>query len=54
MSSKGDSGNVSHDCEFNHCTISGPNCFEEATNCDEWKDAMQKEYDALLRMELGG
>jgi hypothetical protein len=26
-----------------------PNCFEEAANCDEWKDAMQKEYDALIK-----
>eukprot|EP00253_Pinus_taeda_P031558 PITA_31558 len=27
---------------------SKPNCFLEAANCDEWKDAMQKEYDALI------
>eukprot|EP00253_Pinus_taeda_P035199 PITA_35199 len=51
MSSKFDLGNVSHDCEFNHCTISKPNCFEEAANCDEWKDVMQKEYDALIKNE---
>jgi len=34
---------------LNHCTISKPNCFEEVANCDEWKDAMQKEYDALIK-----
>jgi len=49
MSSKGDLGNVSHVCEFNDCTISEPNCFEEVVNCDEWKDAIQKEYDALIK-----
>lgn len=49
MTSKGDSSNVSHDCEFNHCTIREPSCFEEAANCDEWKDAMKKEYDALIK-----
>eukprot|EP00253_Pinus_taeda_P007650 PITA_07650 len=43
------SGNVSHDCGFNQSTISEPNYFEEATNCDEWKDAMKKEYDALIK-----
>ena len=42
MSSKGDSGNVSHDCEFNHYKISEPNCFEEDANCDEWNDSMKK------------
>ena len=49
MISEGDSGNVSHDCEFNHCTINEPNCFKEAANFDEWKHAMQKEYDALIK-----
>jgi len=44
-----DSSSVSHDHEFNHCTISEPSCFDEAANCDEWKDAMQKEYDALIK-----
>lgn len=43
------SGNISHDCGFNHATISEPSCFEEAANCDEWKDVMKKEYDALIR-----
>ena len=27
---------------------------EEASNCDEWKDAMQRNMMHLLRMELGG
>eukprot|EP00253_Pinus_taeda_P030363 PITA_30363 len=49
MSCKVDSGNVSHDYEFNHCTISEPNFFQEVTNCDESKNAMQKKYDALIQ-----
>lgn len=40
-------GNVSHDC--NYYTISEPSCFEEATNCDERKDVMKKEYGALIK-----
>jgi len=26
-----------------------PTCFEEATSYDQWKDAMKKEYDALIK-----
>jgi len=26
-----------------------PNSFKEATSHDEWKEAMQKEYDALIK-----
>ena len=53
ISSKADvtssSGNISHYCGFNHSTISEPSFFEEATNCDEWKDVMKKEYYALIK-----
>ena len=33
--------NFSMDCE--------PTCFEEATSYDQWKDAMQNEYDSLIK-----
>jgi len=42
------SGNYSH-CEFNFSVDCEPTCFQEATSHDQWKDAMQKEYDALIK-----
>jgi hypothetical protein len=40
---------VSFDCELNLSTNIKPTSFEEATSCDQWKEAMQKEYDALIK-----
>jgi len=44
---------VSFDCEFNLYANFEPTSFEEASTQVEWKEAMQNEYDALMRMELG-
>jgi hypothetical protein len=41
--------NVSHECEYNYSTISEPSCFKEAINIFEWKGAIKKEYDALIK-----
>ena len=40
---------VSYDCELNLSTDFEPTCFKEAASHDEWKEAMQKEYDALIK-----
>eukprot|EP00253_Pinus_taeda_P031994 PITA_31994 len=41
--------NVSYDCELNLSTDFEPNSFKEAASLDEWKEAMQKEYDSLIK-----
>eukprot|EP00253_Pinus_taeda_P007440 PITA_07440 len=40
---------VSYDCELNLSTYSEPTSFKEAASHDEWKESMQKEYDALIK-----
>jgi hypothetical protein len=35
--------------ELNFYVVNEPTTFEEATSCNEWKDATQKEYDALIK-----
>ena len=40
---------VSFDCEFNLSTNVEPTSFEEASTLVEWKEAMQNEYDALIK-----
>ena len=40
---------VTYDCELNLSTDFEPTSFKEATSHDEWKEAMQKEYDALIK-----
>eukprot|EP00253_Pinus_taeda_P020821 PITA_20821 len=40
---------VSYDCELNLSTYFKPNSFKEAASHDELKEAMQKEYDALIK-----
>jgi len=40
---------VSYDCELNLSTDFEPTSFKAATSHDEWKEAMQKEYDALIK-----
>eukprot|EP00253_Pinus_taeda_P033502 PITA_33502 len=39
---------VSYDCELNLSTDFEPTSFKEASSHDEWKESMQKEYDALI------
>jgi hypothetical protein len=39
---------VSYDCELNLSTNLEATSFKEATSHDEWKEAMHKEYDALI------
>ena len=39
---------VSYNCELNLSTDLEPTSFKEATSHDEWNEAMQKEYDALI------
>ena len=39
---------VSYDCELNLSTDFEPTSFKEVVSHDEWKEAMQKEYDALI------
>ena len=39
---------VSYDRELNLSTNFEPTSFKEAASHDEWKEAMQKEYDALI------
>ena len=36
-------------CESNLSTNHEPTSFKEAISHDEWKEAMQKEYDALIK-----
>jgi hypothetical protein len=40
---------VSYDCELNLSTNFKPTSFEEVVSHDEWKESMQKEYDALIK-----
>eukprot|EP00253_Pinus_taeda_P003450 PITA_03450 len=40
---------VSYDCELNLSTDFEPTSFKEVASHDEWKEAMQKEYDALIK-----
>eukprot|EP00253_Pinus_taeda_P027245 PITA_27245 len=40
---------VSYDCELNLSTDFEPTTFKEVASYDEWKEAMQKEYDALIK-----
>jgi hypothetical protein len=40
---------VSYDCELNLSTNLESTSLEEATSHDEWKEAMHKEYDALIK-----
>eukprot|EP00253_Pinus_taeda_P018422 PITA_18422 len=40
---------ISYDCESNLSIDFEPTSFKEATSYDEWKEAMQKEYDALIK-----
>eukprot|EP00253_Pinus_taeda_P034343 PITA_34343 len=40
---------VSYDCELNLSTDFEPTSFKEAASHDEWKEAMQKEYDAFIK-----
>eukprot|EP00253_Pinus_taeda_P009747 PITA_09747 len=40
---------VSYDCELNLSTNFEPTSFKEAASHVEWKEAMQKEYDALTK-----
>jgi hypothetical protein len=42
---------VSYDFELNLSTNIEPTSFEEVSSHDEWKEAMQKEYDALIKNE---
>jgi len=40
---------VSYDFELNLSTDFEPTSFKEVSSHDEWKEAMQKEYDALIK-----
>eukprot|EP00253_Pinus_taeda_P030704 PITA_30704 len=40
---------VSYDCELNLSTDFETTSFKEVASHDEWKEAMQKEYDALIK-----
>jgi hypothetical protein len=40
---------VSFDYELNLSTNIEPTSFGEAASHDEWKESMQKEYDALIK-----
>eukprot|EP00253_Pinus_taeda_P023767 PITA_23767 len=40
---------VSYDCELNLSIDFEPTSFKEVASHDEWKEAMQKEYDALIK-----
>ena len=44
-----DDMDVSFDCEFNLSANFEPTSFEEASTRVEWKEAMQNEYDALIK-----
>ena len=41
--------NLSTDFELNLSTDFEPNSFKEVASHDEWKEAMQIEYDALIK-----
>ena len=45
----GDDINVSFDCKFNLSANFEPTSFQEASTRVEWKEAMQNEYDALMK-----
>eukprot|EP00253_Pinus_taeda_P013919 PITA_13919 len=40
---------VSYDCELNLFTFFETTSFKEVASHDEWKETMQKEYDALIK-----
>jgi len=40
---------VSYDCEFHFSMDFEPTSFKEAASHDEWKEELQKEYDALIK-----
>ena len=40
---------ASYDCELNLSTDFKPTSFKEDASHDEWKEAMQKEYDSLIK-----
>eukprot|EP00253_Pinus_taeda_P027872 PITA_27872 len=40
---------VSYDCELNLSTDFEPTYFKEVASHDEWKEEMQKEYDAVIK-----
>ena len=46
----GDDIDVSFDCEFILSANFEPTYFEEASTGVEWKEAMQNEYDALMKI----
>jgi hypothetical protein len=46
-----DDMDLSYDCELNLSTNFEPTSFDEVASHDEWKEAMQKEYDALIKNE---
>jgi hypothetical protein len=48
-SSDVDDMDVSYDCELNLSNKLELNSFQEATSHNEWKEAMYKEYDALIK-----
>ncbi len=35
--------------ELKFSTINEPTTFEDTTSCNEWKDAMKKVYDSLIK-----
>jgi hypothetical protein len=41
--------NVSFACELDLCTNIEPTSFEEFVSHDEWKEAIQKECDAIIK-----
>jgi len=43
---------VSYDCELNLSTNFERTSFKEAASYDEWKETMQKEYDAHKEWNL--
>lgn len=43
--------NVSDECELNLSTNFEPTSFKEMISHDEWKEAMLKKYDALIKDE---
>ena len=40
---------VSYNCELNLSTDFEPTSFKEVASHDGWKEAMQNEYDALIK-----
>ena len=39
---------IAYNCELNLYTYFEPTSFKEDTSPDEWNEAMQNEYDALI------